>query len=245
MKVTNNMSSDFTAEWGLSPKLEGMDRGHFGLHNHFDKDLDVTDTKVLEYIGSIEAALQEYGVDVNGTVQVYESDETTERGFDEILEENARDWTPGQTINGMPHKDEAYFNMLGASVEALHAIQDYEGQEVDEDFEIYGLDFNSYDELLDEMTDSERHILGATVEYETELGDIEFSFHSPNIHLEDHDNDADRRRRDSMERLRDTYPFGIDVYGDEELRDIVNQASEDFNDKWTDQFRNQAYSFFS
>jgi len=239
------MNHDSTAEWGLSPKLEGMNSGHFGLNNHFDRDLDVTDRKVLEYIGSIETVLEEHDVEVEGTVQVYESQESTERSFDDILQDNARDWTPGQTINGMPHKDEDYFNMLSAGVEALHAIQTYDGQEVDEEFDMYNIDFESYNELVNGMTDSSTHILGASVEYETEIGTVEFSFHSPNIHMEDHDFDRERRRRDNFERLRDTYPFGIDVYGDEELRDAVNEASPDIEDKWTDQFRNRAYSFFS
>jgi hypothetical protein len=145
----------------------------------------------------------------------------------------------------MPHKDEDYFNMLSAGVEALHAIQTYDGQEVDEEFDMYNIDFESYNELVNGMTDSSTHILGASVEYETEIGTVEFSFHSPNIHMEDHDFDRERRRRDNFERLRDTYPFGIDVYGDEELRDAVNEASPDIEDKWTDQFRNRAYSFFS
>lgn len=237
------MTADFVAEWGLSPKLKDLDHRNFHLNNNFDKDLDVTDRKVLEYIGSIESALQEYDVEVDGTVQVYESEHTTERNFDDILRDESSTWTPEETLGGgMPtHKGEEYFDMIESSIEALHAIQAYEGHEVEEEFEMYDIGVNSYEDLVDQISDTDRHILGASVEYETDLGTVEFSFHSPNIHLENHDFDEEDRRRDNFERLRNQYPLGIDVYGDEELRETVDNASTDFNNKWNNQLRNQVY----
>lgn len=238
-------SSNFTAEWGFSPKLENMSHDDFGLRGNIDKDLDVTDQKVLQYIGSIESALQDHGVEVDGTVQVYESEHTTERNFNDILRDESEDWTPEEVMGGgIPDKGEEYFGMLEASNEALHAIQAYDGQEVDEDFNMYDVDFESYDELVDEVSERDVHILGASVEYETDIGKVEFNFHSPSMHFEDFDFD-NRRRRDRFERFRDQYPMGIDVYGDNELKNAVNQASPDFNNKWRDQVRNQVYDMLS